>query len=147
MKRFVLLLVLVPIIAAAVTTVVHAIRWVDPSVFRDWVRVPGYILWFAYLDWLVPALAVATADRLLRSYQWQRLLTIAVVGSVSAELAIYGLPPSSWRWGMLVPILIGAIAPLICCLLLDHVTMERLRQFGSRIHETIRTLRRWPEPG
>jgi hypothetical protein len=46
-----------------------------------------------------------------------------------------------------VPILIGAIAPLICCLLLDHVTIERLRQFGSQIRKTIRTLRRWPEPG
>jgi hypothetical protein len=151
MKRFVLFLVLMPIIAALVTCVAQAVMWVDPTVFRVLVRQPGYALWSAYVTWLLPALVVATADRLLRSYRWLRRLTIAAAAYVSTlptEVVIYDLPSSSWRWGMLLwgPLL-GAIASAICSLLLDHVTRERIRQLGSRVRKTIQTLRRWPEPG
>jgi hypothetical protein len=95
MKRFVLCLVLVPIIAPLVTGVFDAVMY-GYNPFNLLLRLPGYFLWLAYFNWLVPALAIATADRLLRSDKWQRLGTIAVVGYVSTFLtdaALYGLFP------------------------------------------------------
>jgi hypothetical protein len=148
MKCFVLYLVLVPIIAPLVTGVFDAVMY-GYNPFNLLLRLPGYFLWLAYFNWLVPALAIATADRLLRSDKWQRLGTIAAVGYVSTFLtdaALYGLFPRGWQWGKLLPGLIGAIAALVCCLLLDQLNKERLSKFGSAIHNTIKALRRWPEP-
>ena len=146
MKRFVLYLVLVPIIAPLVMGVLQAVIY-GANPFSLVPQLPGYFLWSAYFNWLVPALAIATADRLLRSNKWQRLGTIAAVGYVSTfltEAALYGLFPGGWRWGVL-PGLIGAIAALVCCLLLDQLNRERLSKLGSTIHNTIKVLRRWPE--
>jgi hypothetical protein len=79
--RFVLYLALIPIIAALVTGVLQAVMYGgDP--FNLVLQSPGYSLWLAYYDWLVPALASATADWTLRSGKWLRLGTIAGVGFV-----------------------------------------------------------------
>jgi len=91
MKRFVLYLVLVPITVMS-----------GGNPFNLLLRLPGYFLWSAYTSWLVTALAMATADRLLQSDRWLRLGTIAAVGYVSTfltEAALYGLFPRGWRWG------------------------------------------------
>jgi hypothetical protein len=147
MKRFVLYLVLVPIIGPLVTGVLQIVTS-GGSPFSLLLRSPGYFLWLAYFNWLVPALAIATTDWLLRSGKWQRLPTIAAVGYISTFLtdaAFYGLFPRGWQWGKLLPGLIGAVAALTCCLLLDQLNKERLRKFGSTIHNTIKALRRWPE--
>lgn len=147
MKRFVLYLVLVPIIAPLVTGVMQAIMYGGGNSFSLALRLPGYFLWFAYFNWLVPAFAIATTDRLLGSDKWQRLGTIAAAGYVSTFLTdatLYGLFPRGWQWGKLLPGLIGAIAALACCLLLDQLNKVRLSKFGSAIHSTIKPLRRWP---
>jgi glucose-6-phosphate-specific signal transduction histidine kinase len=146
MKRFVLYLVLVPIIAPLIAGVWLAVRY-EVNQFhklREW---PGVVLWRAYFNWLLPALAIATADRFLPSGKWKRLGTIAAVGCVSTlltEVALYGLPSRGWGWGPLLPGLTGAIAALLCCLLLDQLNKERLSKLGSAISSTIKTLRRWP---
>jgi len=149
MKRFVLYLVLVPIIASLVTSVVQVVMYgYGINQFDLVLRLPGYFLWSAYFNWLVPALAIATADQLLRSGKWQRLGTIAAVGYVSTFLtdaALYGLFPQGWQWGNLLPGLIGAITALVSCLLLDQLNKERLRRFISTFHNTMKALRRWPE--
>ena len=150
MKRFVLYLVLVPIIAPLVTAVLQAVMYGITLVqsISFVVQLPGYFLWSAYTNWLFPALAIATADRLFRPGKWQRLGTIAAVGYVSTLLtiaALYGLFPRGWRWGVLLSGVIGAMAAVVCCLLLDQLNKERLRKFGSTIHNTIKALRRWPE--
>ena len=148
MKRFILYLVLVPIIAPLMTGVLQAAMYgYGANQFNLLLRLPGYFLWSAYFNWLVPALAIATADRLLRSDKWQRLGTIAAVGFVSTFLtdaALYGLLPRGWRWAVLLPGLIGAVAALVCCLLLDQLTKERLTKFGSTMYNTVKSLRRWP---
>jgi len=147
MKRFVLYLVLVPIIAPLVTGFLQAVMSGGNS-FSLALRLPGYFLWLAYFNWLLPAFAIATADRLLQSDKWRRLGMIAAVGCVSTFLtdaALYGLFPRGWHWGNLWPGLIGAIAALVCCLLLDQLNKERLIRFGSTIHNMIKALRRWPE--
>jgi hypothetical protein len=147
MMRFVLCLVLFPIIAPLVTGVLEAVRYgYDP--FIEVLQLPGYFLWSAYFNWLMPAFAVAIADRLLRSDKWRRLGTLAAVGCVSTlltEAALYGLFPRGWRWGALLSGLIGAIAALVCCLLLDQLNKERLSKFASTTRSTIKALRRWPD--
>ena len=146
MRRFVLYLVLIPIIAPLVTGVFQAIMS-GGNPFGLALRLPGYFLSLAYFNWLVPALAIATADWLLRCHEWQRL-GIAATGYVSTFLtdaAIYGLFARGWQWGKLLPGFIGAIAALVCCLLLDQLNKERLIRLGSTIHNTIKALRRWPE--
>src|SRR4051794_25424532 len=80
MKRFVLHLLLVPIIAPLVTGVLQAIMYGGANPFNLVLRLPSYFLWSAYFNWLAPALAIATADRLLRSGKWQRLGMIAAAG-------------------------------------------------------------------
>jgi hypothetical protein len=63
---------------------------------------PGNFLLSAYIDWLMPALAIAITDRFVRSDSLQRLGIIAVVGFLSALLNIapYLLSPSRWQWGV-----------------------------------------------
>jgi hypothetical protein len=146
MKRFVLCLVLVPIIAPLVMGVFRAAVYGDNQ-FIFMLQLPGFFLRTAYLNWLVPALAIATADRLLQSDKWQRLGTIATVGCVSTfltEAALYDLLPRGWRWTELLPGLTGAIAAVVCSLLLDQLNKERLIKFGSTILNMIKVLRRWP---
>lgn len=95
MKQFVLYLALVPIIAPLMTGIFQAVMS-GGNPFSLALRLPGYFLWLVYFKWLVPALAIATADRLLRSDNWQRLGTIAAVGWISTFLtdaALYGLFP------------------------------------------------------
>jgi hypothetical protein len=122
--------------------------WIWNKPIQPRAGLPGYFLWSAYFNWLVPTLAIATADQLLRSGKWQRLGTIAAVGYVSTFLtdaALYGLFPQGWQWGNLLPGLIGAITALVSCLLLDQLNKERLRRFISTFHNTMKALRRWPE--
>ena len=122
MKRFILYLVLVPMIGPSVMGALQAVMY-GGNPFSLVLQLPGLFLWTAYFNWLVPALAIATADRLFRSDKWRHLGTIAAVGCFSTlltEVALYGLFPRSWRWGMLLPGLAGAIAALVCCLLLDQ---------------------------
>ena len=147
MRRVVLYLFLVPIIAPLVIGISQA-TMSGGNPFSLALRLPGYFLWLQYYHWFLPALAIATVDRFFQSDRWQRLGMIAAVGCVSAFLtdaALYGLFPKGWQWEKLWPGLIGAIVALICCLLLDHLNKERLIIFGSTIHNAMRALRRWPE--
>jgi hypothetical protein len=151
MKRFVLYLVLVPIIAPLANVVLLAALY-RVNALNDLLLFPSIFFRVAYSAWLVPALAIATADRLLRSEKWQRLGMLAAVGCISTFLmyftneALYGFP-NGWQRGMLLPGLAGAIAALVCCLLLDRLNKERLRKFALTIRDTIKALRRWPESG
>jgi hypothetical protein len=147
MKRFVLYLVLVPIVGPLVMGALQTLIY-GGNPFSMVLQLPGFFLRTAYFNWLVPALAIATADRLFRSDKLQRLGTIAAVGCASTlvtEVALYGPFPRGWQWGMLLPGFVGAIAALVCCLLLDQLNKERLSKFGSTIHNIIKTLRRWPD--
>ncbi len=55
MKRFVFYLVLVPIIAPLVTSVVQVLMYgYGINEFKPVLQLPGYFLWSAYLNWLVP---------------------------------------------------------------------------------------------
>jgi hypothetical protein len=146
MKRFVLYLVLVPLIAPLVTGVFQsALYGGDP--FGPAMRVPGLFLWLAYVNWLVTAIAIAIVDRLVGSDKWQRLWAIAAAGCISpflTEAAFYGLLSRSWQWSILLVGFIGAIAALATWLLIDQLSKERLGRFGSTILSTIKVLRRYP---
>jgi hypothetical protein len=133
--RFVLYLALIPIIAALVMGVLQAVTY-GGDLFYVLLQSPGYSLWNAYFNWLVPALASATADWTLRSGKWLRRGTIAGVGFVSEFLTLYGLFPRGWVWQMLLPGFTGAIAALVCCWLLDQLNKERLSNFDPTIHDT-----------
>ncbi len=147
MKRFILYLVFVPVIASLLAALFQVALYGGNS-FTILMRLPGYFLWLAYFNWLAPALAIATADWLLSPDKRQRLGAIAAVGYVSTFLTdtvIYGLFSRGWQWGKLLPGLVGATAALICCLLLDQLSRERLAKISSTIGNTIKALRRWPE--
>jgi len=70
---------------------------------------------------------------------------VGYVSTFLTDAAHYGLFPQGWQWGNLLPGLIGAIAALVSCLLLDRLNKERLRRFESTIRNTIKAFRRWPE--
>lgn len=148
MKRFILYLLLVPIIGQIVTVVIQAVEYAvmyGSNIFDLLLDPSLYFLWSTSLLWLVPALAVATTDRLLGSDKWQRLGIIAAAGGVSTFLtgaALYGLLRG---WRLLLPGLNGAITALVCCLQLNQLSRERLKKYGSTIHKTIKALRQWPE--
>jgi hypothetical protein len=142
MKRIFLYLVLVPIIAPLATGVSQAIIS-GGNPFSIALQRPSYFLGSAYFNWLLPALTIAIADRLVQPDKRLRLGIIAAVGCVStfvADVALYGFAPRSWQPG-----LIGAIAALVCCLLLDQLNRERLTVFGAAILSTINVLRRYPQ--
>ncbi len=134
--RFVLYLAVIPIIAASIGVVLQALLYGgDP--FNRALESPGHFLFLAYIDWLVPALACATADWTLRSGKWLRRGTLAGVGFVSTLLTFYGqFPRIGWQWQMLLPGLTGGIASLACCWLLDLLTKERLSNSTPTIHNT-----------
>jgi uncharacterized membrane protein YhaH (DUF805 family) len=146
LKRFVLFVVLVPIIAPSATGILQAsISGGNP--FSLAMRVPGLFLWLAYLNWLLPALAIAIVDRLVASDERQRLWALAAAGYVSpfiTEVARYGLLSRSWQWSVLMVGVVGAIAALVTCLLIDQLTKERLGRVGSTFASTIKFLRRYP---
>jgi len=146
MRRFILYLVLVPLIAPLVTGAFQfALYGGNP--FGLAMRAPGFFFWLAYVNWLVSALAIEIVDRLVRSDQWQRLWAIAAAGCVSpflTEVALYGLLFRSWQGSVLIVGVVGAIAALITCLLIDQLTKERLGRVGSTIASTIKFLRRYP---
>jgi hypothetical protein len=146
MKRFILYLVLVPLIAPLLTGAFQfALYGGNP--FGLAMRAPGLFLWLAYVNWLVPALAIAIVDRLVGSDKWQRLWAIAAAGCVSpflTEAALYGLLSRSWQWSVLSVGFIGAIAALATCLLIDQLSKERLGRFSSTILSTIKFLRQYP---
>lgn len=149
MKRFVLYVVLVPIIGALALGALRALMYASEPLSLP-LQLPGMILRIAYFNWLVPALAIATADQLFRSHKPQRLGIIAAVGCVSTlvtEVALYSLFSRGCQWGMLLPGLAGTIAAIVCCLLLDQLNKERLCKFGSTIDSTIKALMRWPDRG
>jgi hypothetical protein len=149
MKRFVLYLVFVPIIGPLVVGIWQALIW--PSFYSlsvTLLHLPRAVVATA-LVWLLPALAIATADRLLSSNKWQRLTTIVAVGCVStllADFAFYGLPVRDWLWNDLLMFLYGGTAALVSCVFVDQLEEERLRKFGSTIRNGIKVLRRWPNP-
>ena len=146
MKRFVLSLLFLPLVAPLVTGAFQfALYGGDP--FGPAMRVPGVFLWLAYVNWLMTALAIAIADRLVGTDKRQRLWAIAAAGCISpfiTEAALYGLLSRSWQWSVIVVGFIGAIAALASCLLIDLLSKERLGKFYSAILSTIKVLRRYP---
>jgi hypothetical protein len=146
MKRFALYLLLLPLIAPPITAAYYAVRY-GGNPFIDVLIWRAYFLLFSYINWLLPAFAIATADRLIRADGKYRLMTIAAVGCVStwsAVIVLYGLPSRGWGWGHVWPGIIGAIAALLCCLLIDQLTKDNIRKVRSRACSALRFLRRWP---
>lgn len=159
MKRFVLYLLLVPLVVPFVKIELDNLIYETQGylVYGDAffvahslialhlvLRSPGGFLLGAYLNWFLPALAVATADRLVGSDKIQRLCAIAAAGWVSTTLivvALYARFPMGWQWGMLRPGFACVIAAVACCLLLE-LNREHLRKLGSTIRKTINVLRR-----
>ena len=144
MKRFVLYLLFVPIIAPVVEGVWMAVGY-GFNQFHGVLEHPGFFLWSAYFNWIVPALAIATADRLFKSDKWRRLGAVGAVGYVATLLIVTALSGRFWRWGIVGGSLIGAIAALVCCLLIDQLNKEHLSKYGPAVRSTIKTLRRWPD--
>ena len=142
--RFVLCLAVIPIIAELVVGALYAV--VDGGDPVNGVLRSSNFLLFAYSNWIVPALACATADWMLRSGKWLRLGTIAGVGCVSTLLTLYGLfPRGGWQWPILRPGLAVAIAALACCWLLDQLTKERSSNLGPAVHNTAKLSSNEPE--
>jgi hypothetical protein len=122
MMRLVLYLVLVPIISPLIRIVLDSLIYWDGHPFSFilgalnlFLLRPGIFLLNAYFGWLPPALAIATADRFVRSDTLQPLGTIAAVACFSTLLtliALYVPFPSGWQWGMLVSGIACAIAVL-----------------------------------
>jgi hypothetical protein len=155
MMRFVFYVVLVPILGPLVKIfVLENLLYTDGYpfsfmliAFKLLLLRPGNFLLSAYIDWLLPALAIATADRFVRSVTLQRLGIIAAVGFLSTLLnmaPLYVPSPSRWQWGMLVPGIACAIAAGSCCLLLE-LNREHLSKLGSTIRKAIEVLRRRPD--
>jgi hypothetical protein len=146
MKRFILYLLLLPLIAPLVTAAFQfALYGGDP--FHLAMRLPALFLWFAYVNWLVTALAVAIVDQLVQIDKWRRLCAIAAAGFASpflTEAALYGLLSRSWQWSVLFAGFIGAIAALSSYLLIDQLSRERLGKLSSTALTTIKLLRRYP---
>jgi len=155
MKRFVFYLVLVPIVCPLIKIfVLENLLYTDGYPFSFMLIAlellllrPGIFLLNAYFDWLLPALAIAIADRFVRSDTLQRLGIIAAVGFLSTLFTLVALhvpSPSRWQWGMLVPGIACGIAGIVCRLLLE-LKREHLSKLGSAIRKAITVLRRWPD--
>jgi len=155
MRRFVLYVLFVPIVGSLVTAAYQAIgdvryllsmtgtKFSEAGLmllapFYPLLHWPGLFVWIAYLNWLIPALAIAVADRFLPSQGWRRLGMISAVGYV-ATLATIGL-----LWENFFLALIGAITAIICCWVFDEFQKVRLDDIVSPIHKWINTLRTWP---
>lgn len=164
MKRFVLYLLIVPLavpfIKVELDSLIYDIYdyllygnafFVVDGLFgvRLMLRSPTAFFFGAYLNWVLPALAVATADRLVRSKGVRRLGAIAAAGWISTTLivvALYAPFPMGWQWGMLRPGFACAIAAVACFLLLE-LTGERVGKVASTARKAIHVLRQWPGRG
>lgn len=151
MKRFFLYVLLVPIVGTLVTmayqlvveTAYELIRFGAVSLGAlGQLRFISLVVWSAYIHWLIPALAIAVADRFIPSRGWPRIGMISAVGYV-ASLATIGLF-WRWRWQYILVALIGATTAAICCWLLDELQSDRLRGIPRAILKSVRTLTKWP---
>jgi hypothetical protein len=142
MKRFILYILLVPIVGPLVTIAYQAVLdrgYPISLVFNSF----SLFIWSAYYHWLIPALAIATADRFLPPQRWQRLGLTAAVGYV-ATLATIGFFWGLGRQSFLLAF-IGAVAAVICCALLDEIQKSRLNDIVAAIRKWARTRRTWPD--
>jgi hypothetical protein len=148
MKRFILYTVLVPIVGTLVTIAYQlaeqlAYQSIVLGVFPIVPVLPlSLVVRLAYAQWLIPALAIATADRFIPLGGWPRFGTISVVGYFATLMTIGLL--WGWWWGNLPLALIGAIAAFISCWLLDERQRGRLNDLVSKAHNSVKALRRWP---
>lgn len=110
MKRFVLYALLVPVVGTLVTMAFQAMFGGLSLTLLP--RTLDLIQWF------IPALVIATADRFIPSRGWPRLGTISVVGYIATLMTISLL----WRlsWQDLPLLLLGAMTAFLCCWLLER---------------------------
>ena len=101
MKRFLLYLVLIPIVAPLLVSIWQVVTWAGNQ-FSLAIRAPGLFFALAYLNWLAQALCVAAVDRLQPFHDWRRLAAISATGYVSTILVagvLYGTFANAWRGG------------------------------------------------
>jgi hypothetical protein len=155
MKRFIFYLVLIPLIGPLIKIFVLESLLYPPDypfsfmliAFNLLLLRPGIFLLGAYIDWLLPAIAIAIADRFVRSAMpLQRLGIIAAVGFLSTLLNLepYVLSLSHWQWGMLVPPIACAIAAIVCHLALE-LKSEHRGKLRSTIRKAVAVIRAWPD--
>ena len=150
MKRFILYAIFVPIVGTLVTMAYQlanqlAYQLIVLGLFFPLALVPPpliSILWWAYVQWLFPTLAIAAADRFIPLKGWPRFGTISAVGYFATLMTIGTL--WGWRWQNFPLALIGAITGFISCWLLDELQRGRLNELVSKAHNSVKALRRWP---